>query len=66
MSFSRLVQVLNQLHTAAQQHLASIQSLGKLLGIAGHVLRRAPLPTHHLALDSADYVVEWLDLSVQR
>ena len=60
------MQVLSQLQAHIQHHLASIQSLAKLLGISGHVLRRAPLPTHHLAQDSADYVVEWLDLSVQR
>ena len=61
---SASLQVLSQLQTSVQQRLASADSLAKLLGVTGHLARRAPLPTHHLAPDSADYVVEWLDLSV--
>ena len=57
--------MLRELQAAVQAQLAAAQGASKLLGIARHLASRAPLPTHHLQQDSADYVVEWLDLSVR-
>ena len=58
-------QVLRELQAAVWARLSTAESAAKLLGIARHLASRAPLPTHHLQQDSADYVVEWLDLSVR-
>ena len=59
------LQVLRELQEAVRERLAGAERAVRLSGIAGHLARRAPLPTHHLAQDSADYIVEWLDLGIR-